>query len=214
MKKTTTISIMSICALAILIFSACNERKSKSYDDYRGYVITRVDSPDRYYDTEWDELERDYIAKKDKVEADVNNMSEEAKAEYRDLDTRWNEFKASYNDRRAKREMEKFQAILVPSDVSADFSNVTAERLLPVYTYFVDYVDNHKDDFTREQWGQVELVYERLDTRKNEVEKDLPKGDNTKIAAQKVRYSAIKTVNRPGTKPEENEEAKEQAEMK
>ena len=204
--------MMSICGMMIFIFNACNKNKSEAYDDYRKYVTTKVDSADRYFDREWDELERDYEAKKANVDRDIDKLDDKTKAEYRELDDRWNKFKAEYQDHRTQKDMETFRSKLLPADVSNDFSNVGPDRLLAVYTYFVDYVDNHKDEFTREQWDQIELLYERLDTHKNEVEKNLPSGDNGKIATQKLRYAAIKTVNRPTTKPEENEKAKEKAE--
>jgi len=42
------------------------------------------------------------------------------------------------------------------------------------------------------------------------VKKELPKGDN-KIAGLKIKFSAIKTTHRGGTKGEENKAAKEKA---
>ncbi|MBL0341361.1 MAG: hypothetical protein IPP71_10715 [Bacteroidetes bacterium] len=67
----------------------------------------------------------------------------------------------------------------------------------------------HKDDLTREQWDRVELLWEALGTRKNEVERELKSSDNIKIAEQKVRFGAIKAANRPSAKLEENAEAKQ-----
>ena len=52
-------------------------------------------------------------------------------------------------------------------------------------------------------------MYEALDTRKNEVEKELATKDNMAIAKEKVRFVTIKAMNRPTAKEKENSDAKE-----
>src|SRR6185436_17317270 len=62
------------------------------------------------------------------------------------------------------------------------FGFVTADNIHEVYKNFVNTVADHKNDYTREDWDEIKVLYEALDTRKNTVEKELPDGDNTKIA--------------------------------
>jgi hypothetical protein len=40
-------------------------------------------------------------------------------------------------------------------------------------------------EYTREDWDEIKVLYEALDTRKNTVEKDLASSDNMKIAGKK-----------------------------
>ena len=88
------------------------------------------------------------------------------------------------------------------------FEFMTAKNALETYQNFVTVVDNNQDTYSREDWDEIKLLYEAMDTRKNEIEKDLPRADNNKIAGLKIKFATINTLNRPGSKVEENEDAK------
>jgi len=53
------------------------------------------------------------------------------------------------------------------------------------------------------------VLYEALDTRKNEVEKNLSTKDNLKIAKEKIRFASIESIERPLSKVSENSDAKQ-----
>ena len=89
------------------------------------------------------------------------------------------------------------------------FDYVTADNIHDVYKNFVNTVADNKDNFTREDWDEIKVLYEALDSRKNAVEKDLKTADNLKIAQLKIRFAAIKSLNRGGSKVVENEKAKQ-----
>ena len=80
--------------------------------------------------------------------------------------------------------------------------------MLEVHQHFVSTVDALKDNLTREQWDRVEMMWERLDTRKNELEGDMKSDVKMAIAEQKIVYGSIKVANRPVAKGEENADAK------
>ena len=90
------------------------------------------------------------------------------------------------------------------------FGFVTADNILSVYKNFVNTVADNKNNYSREDWDEIKVLYEALDTRKNTVEKDLSGSDNLKIAGLKIRFATIKATHRGGTKGAENEAAKEQ----
>lgn len=96
---------------------------------------------------------------------------------------------------------------MIGTDLKFDF--VTANNLLSVFRTFVNTVQDNRNTYTREDWDEIKVLYEALDTRKNAVEKELPKGDNLKIAGLKIKFSTIKATHRGGTKGEENKEAKQ-----
>lgn len=98
---------------------------------------------------------------------------------------------------------------VVGNDMS--FSNVTGANILSVYKSFVNTVADNRNSYSREDWDEIKVLYEALDTRKNTVEKDAPRGDNTKIAGLKIKFAAIKGTNRGGTKGQENQDAKDKA---
>ena len=98
---------------------------------------------------------------------------------------------------------------MIGTDMSFGFAN--ANNLLSIYRKFVNTVADNRNSYSREDWDEIKVLYEALDTRKNTVEKQLPDGDNTKIAGLKIKFSAIKATHRGGTKGEENKAAKEKA---
>jgi hypothetical protein len=98
---------------------------------------------------------------------------------------------------------------VVGSDMSFAFAN--AGNLLSIYRNFVNTVADNRNNYSREDWDEIKVLYEALDTRKNTVEKELPKGDNTKIAGLKIKFALIKATHRGGTKGAENKEAKQKS---
>jgi hypothetical protein len=100
-----------------------------------------------------------------------------------------------------------FGAGKVGNDMS--FNWVNKDNIHSVYQNFVHTVENNKSKYTREDWDEIKLMYEALDSRKNTVEKEgLSASDNHKIAALKLKFAPMYTVNRLSAKSRENEEAK------
>jgi hypothetical protein len=83
-------------------------------------------------------------------------------------------------------------------------------NILTVYdTIFQSYKDS-KSDLSREDYDEIKLMYEALDSRKKTVEKEgLSPSDNVKIASIKFKFGPMFKVNRMGAKSKENDEAKE-----
>lgn len=210
--------ILSIIALTVGSFAivACSEEKKaeKSYEDFKAYVSERRDSAEAYYDKDWETLESEYNEKRVKAEEKIGDWNDEMRAEYASLQSEWDSFREDYvNEKERRDNITKTDALLVdlfPTGINSDLSAVTAANLLEVHTHFVNYVEVHKDEMSREQWDRVELLWETLGTKKNEVEKDLKSADNLKIAELKIKYGAIKATNRPTAKMEENAEAKKE----
>lgn len=88
------------------------------------------------------------------------------------------------------------------------FEFVTAQNIYGIYKNFVNTVADNKNEYSREDWDEIKVLYEALDTKKNTVEKDLSGSDNRQIALLKVRFATIKATHRAGTKGNENEAAK------
>jgi hypothetical protein len=101
-----------------------------------------------------------------------------------------------------------FGAGRVGEDMS--FAWVNKDNILKVYdNFFQSYKDN-KGNFSREDYDEIKLMYEALDSRKNTVEKEgLSAEDNGKIASIKFKFSPMFKMKRIGAKSRENAEAKE-----
>ncbi|MDI6051031.1 hypothetical protein QLS31_14455 [Flavobacterium sp. XS2P24] len=90
------------------------------------------------------------------------------------------------------------------------FTWVNKDNILGVYQQFVSTVETNKDAYSREDWDEIKLMYEALDSRKNTVEKEgLSGDDNRKIASLKLKFAPMYTVNRMGAKSGEMKKAKE-----
>ena len=101
-----------------------------------------------------------------------------------------------------------FGAGKIGEDMS--FAWVNKDNILKTYeTFFQSYKDN-KSNFSREDYDEVKLMYEALDSRKNTVEKEgLTSDDNSKIASIKLKFGPMFKINRIGAKSREAEKAKE-----
>ena len=103
-------------------------------------------------------------------------------------------------------------ALFGSSDIGDDmaFTWVNKDNILKVYDQFTSTVTKNKETYSREDWDEIKLLYEALDTRKNTVENEgLSGSDNMKIASIKFKFAPMLTVNRMGEKSKENSDAKE-----
>lgn len=219
--------LVVIAATVMIGFSACkdsaNDAAKKNAENFTQYVDSVDNASPVYTEANWtaiDEGYRERAAKAEaaleKLEADEKAKTEAAKAKYAALKTRY-EAKIKEAQIPATPSASDYRSVLRTrlfgeGKVGADmnFSFVNADNILSTYQNFVDAVDKGKDEFTREDWDEIKVLYEGLDSRKNTVEKEgLKAADNLKIAALKLKFARIKSINRPGAKVEENVESKQ-----
>ena len=218
--------ISKLVAATVMVcvgFTACDsndneiERDLSKLDAY----LDSVKSVKPVYSEEgWATIKTEYNRTIDKVEvageelsSDANKKLEEVKAEYNKLK---DDYEVHIADKKKDAETNDYKVTLRKSlfgeqQVGADmqFSWVTAKNALSVYDRFVNTVKENRDKYSREDWDEIKTLYEALDTRKNEIEKDLEGSDNLKIAKLKVQFAGLKAVRRPASKIGENEEAKD-----
>ncbi len=210
-------------ALIALGFASCKDEKEvqaeKAVDNYVIYVdsIEKVAIEDAQ--NNWDGIDAAYQLRMSEAEANLANLKDSVKAQERILAS-----KGKYEVIRTKMVVKTVAAPVVTSkqklrntlfgegkigdDMS--FAWVNAANIHDVYQTFIHTAEDNKDSYTREDWDEIKLMYEALDSRKNTVEKEgLTKEDNKKIAALKFKFGPMMTVNRMGAKSEEMKEAKE-----
>jgi hypothetical protein len=223
MKK---INVMLGAALLITGFSACKSSLTEAQQDAMN-VNKYVDSIEAltpvYTSVYWGDLENGYQARVVKYNATKASLDASDKAKVEASKEQYVALKTTYEvkikeaepvivatpDFRQVLRNKLFGEGVVGNDMSFGFA--TAQNLLSIYRNFVNTVADNKNNYSREDWDEIKVLYEALDTRKNTVEKDLPKGDNMKIAGLKIKFSAIKATHRGGTKGAENKAAKEKA---
>jgi hypothetical protein len=216
-----------VAATTVVIgYNACNSPVKEAQQDAEN-LTTYVDSVDKltpvYTASYWTDLDNGYQARLSRAESAMAELEaadkaklEASKAKYEALRATYEanikqaEAAASTPDFRQVLRNQLFGEGVVGNDMTFAFAN--ADNLLSIYRNFVNTVDANKNTYSREDWDEIKVLYEALDTRKNTVEKDLPKGDNNKIAGLKIKFSSIKATHRGGTKGEENQAAKDKAE--
>jgi hypothetical protein len=210
-------------ALVALVFTSCKDEKvtaaEKSVDTYVVYVdsIGNIDAAE--VKTNWQSINDSYQIRVTEAEMALDNLKEREAAQVR-IDAS----KAKFEALRVQMEAElQAQAALNTKQAlrnsmfgegkvgdDMNFAWVTKDNILAVYEQFVNTADANKDNYSREDWDEIKLMYEALDSRKNTVENEgLSSDDNKKIAGLKLKFAPMLTFNRVGAKTEEMKEAKQ-----
>jgi beta-xylosidase len=212
MKKLTLIFSSAV----LLGLASCASKENMSQKELNNYIDSVKKVNPEYTDTYWTSIDEGYKVREAKAAAAANDEArkkelEKSRADYEELKTKYqaevqkNKEQAYNNKKQALRDA-LFGEGKIGTDMS--FSWVTAQNIKDVYVSFVNTVADNKKTYSREDWDEIKVLYEALDTRKNEVEKELSSKDNMKIAKEKIRFASIETVERPLAKMSENSEAK------
>lgn len=213
-------------AVIALGFSSCkNEEEMKAEKSVETYIVY-VDSLNKmdFATTKenWKSIQANYELRNEEAEIALSNLKNDIKAQER-IDAsraKFEELKAKMDaeveaENQAKIAANPKQklrnALFGEGKVGDDmnFNWVNAKNILSVYQLFVDTAHKNKDSYTREDWDEVKLMYEALDSRKNTVENEgLTSSDNSKISGLKLKFAPMYTLNRMGAKSEEMSKAK------
>ncbi len=220
MKKRNLLLGVAIISLA---FTSCKDEKvvaaEKSVDTYVVYVDSVGNIEATEAKANWQAIDDSYQIRVVEADLALENLKEKeaaqakidaSKAKYEALKAQIEadmQAEAATNSKQALRNA-LFGEGKIGSDMNFDWVN--KDNILAVYQNFVDAADANKDNYSREDWDEVKLLYEALDSRKNTVEKEgLTSSDNRKIAGLKLKFAPMFTFNRIGAKTEEMQEAKE-----
>ena len=215
-------------AIGIIGFVACNNAANEEAEQDAAFLNQYVDSVSNltpvYTQENWTVIDNAYQERAMKAESKLAGLKAEDKAKAEASKVKYAELKATYAAKIKEREdaatakaaTPDYRQILrtnlfgegkIGSDMQFGFVN--GKNILSVYQNFVDKVADNKKKYTREDWDEIKVLYEALDTRKNEVEKDLASGDNMKIAGLKIRFASIVATHRGGAKVTENANSKQ-----
>jgi len=212
---------LGLVALAT-VFTSCKDEKQemaqKSVDSYEKYVDSISNVAQAEAAANWEAIQTDYEKMKMDAEASLAEAKDKEALQTKvdNSSTKYEEYKVKVVAENEKMNAENskmmmYKSFFGDSYVSDDmkFNWVNKDNILSVYENFYATVEKNKDSYSREDWDEIKLTYEALDTRKNTVENEgLSSSDNLKIAGIKVKFAPMYTVNRMGSKSEENADAK------
>lgn len=214
------IQILSAIVLIALGFTSCKDEKQeqakKTIDSYVAYVDSVKNVAAEDLKADWAAVEAEYDRRAENAQLALANIKDNT-AETERINTskiKYEEFKNEMAAKLAPPVSPKQQlrnALFGEGKIGDDmsFAWVNAKNIHSVYQQFVHTVENNKDSYSREDWDEIKLMYEALDSRKNTVEKEgLSAEDNRKIAGLKIKFAPMYTVNRMGAKSEETASAK------
>lgn len=215
MNKISRKHIKLIFALAfvVLSFESCKNEEQENakvaVEDYTKYVdsISKIATSEAL--TNWESIQTDLEKAKARAEVSLENVSDKKalQSSLNKVDVRYNGYKNSIQLEKYKKEAKKKQISkdlfgrIVTKDMK--FVWVNKDNILNVYENFVSTVKKNKDAYSLEDWDEVKLLYEALDSRKNEVEENgLTDSDYNKISRLKLKFGPMYRLNRMGAKSE------------
>jgi hypothetical protein len=219
MKKIKLIFVLITVAIGL---ASCKDEKQekaqKSLDVYAKYVDSVSAIAKEEANKNWEIIENNYTKLKTEAENSLANANDKTKLQssYDISKTKYEEFKTNILAEKEKNDANeaktnKYKILFGSGYVNDDmkFNWVNKDNILTVYETFVNTVHKNKDSYSREDWDEIKLVYEALDSRKNTVEKEgLTSHDNNKIALLKLKFAPMFTIKRMEAKSDETAEAK------
>ncbi len=215
-----------ITVFAIVALVACNNGTNKQelsaqVENLQKWIDSVKTANVVYDSTTWVALDGQYKAATADLTANADKLKEEEKAKLEASQKSWEEYKIAYvakmeestkasepamtgfNDE-AKIVMAKTIFGEVAMMNTMDFSWVNASNILSTYNGFYEKFKANQSSYDADQLAYVKALYEALDTRKNEVEKEKAfKGsDNIKIAQTKTKFAVLFASEKTGSKSE------------
>ncbi len=221
-----TVYLMGSIAIAVTTFTACSSNSNDAAKNDAEKVGQYVDSVNAltpvYTEANWTAINNGYQERTAQAEKTSAMLAASDKEKLDASKEKYAALKVSYTAKIKDSEVAAMAAtpdyrmslrnkLFGEGKVGTDmkFGFVTGENILSVYKSFVNTVADNKKVYTREDWDEIKVLYEALDTRKNVVEKELSGSDNMKIAGLKIRFASILDTHRAGTKVTENADAKQ-----
>ncbi|NMH24639.1 DUF6565 domain-containing protein [Flavobacterium solisilvae] len=211
-------ALFSIVALLISCKDEQQVKVEKLTESYSKYLDSLTLEKSDEIVSKWNEIEKEFDNKTTALKSEINQLDnkDEFEKKFAAVGIRYEDFKKDILVKKAEidaknaqltRNKELFGTQFIHDDMK--FEWVNKDNILAVYDQFVTTVQKNKDTYSREDWDEIKLLYEALDSRKNTVEKQgLTSKDNMKIAGLKLKFAPMYTVNRMGAKSEENANAK------
>ncbi|MBM6498549.1 DUF6565 domain-containing protein [Flavobacterium macrobrachii] len=211
-------ALFSIVALLISCKDEQQVKVEKLTESYSKYLDSLTLEKSEEIVSKWNEIENEFNNKTTALKNEINQLDDKDDFEkkFAAVGIRYEDFKKDILVKKAEidaknaqltRNKELFGSQFIHDDMK--FEWVNKDNILAVYDQFVTTVQKNKDTYSREDWDEIKLLYEALDSRKNTVEKQgLTSKDNMKIAGLKLKFAPMYTVNRMGAKSEENANAK------
>lgn len=204
-------------AIAVTLASCKNEEQKmadEKVEQFKVFVDSISDIAMDNATVNWVNIQNEYEHSKNEAKQTLAKLDNKVNLDsiLKKADSKYEIFKAKVIAKRDIMLRENLRNSLFTEKVGEDmkFEWVNKSNIAAVYEHFVATVDQNKSVYSREDWDEIKLIYEALDSRKNAVEKEgITTKDNIKIAGLKIKFTTIYQINRATAKYRENAEAKQ-----
>ncbi len=206
-----------LTALAAIV-SSCKDEKQEmakqKVEHFKMYVDSISEVATEKTSENWESIQVKYDKTKQEATEAIDKLENKMDMDsiISKTDSKYEEYKAKVIAKKEALLENNFRNNLFTKKVNNDlnFEWVNKDNIADVYSNFVNTVEKNKKSYSRENWDEIKLVYEALDTRKNTVEKEgLSSKNNIKIAGLKIKFATMYQINRATAKSKENVDSKE-----
>lgn len=218
-KKMNILKLTLAIAAIGVVFTSCKDDQKEIAEKQVDRFVTYVDSISKVSAKDiaqnWNTIERDY--KNNMADANTAISTIKENSELQASIHKSSEQYAAYKADVEQMEAANFKLMMRKSLLGNNFNSgdmkftwINKDNILSVYQNFVDTAQKNKDSYSREDWDELKLLYEAIDSRKNTLENEgLTSSDNIQIAGLKLKFAPMYTFNRMGAKSDENAAAKQ-----
>jgi len=170
---------LALIALAAVVTSCKDEKQeaaNKKVEEFKVYVDSVSEVATEKTAENWEAIEARYDRTKQEAQDAIDKLENKMNMDsiINKTDSKYEEYKAKVVAKKEALSENTFRNSLFTQKVNNDlnFEWVNKDNIADVYSNFVDTVDKNKKSYSRENWDEIKIVYEALDTRKNTVEKE------------------------------------------
>ena len=217
--------ILASLTMIFFLFSACSRSNEAKMEEELKHMQTLMEDTrqDIKEDTRqrWEDIEAEFNEAQQKLDEGMSEMNDEMLDKYAKLKQEFNELRREYKDatseilsdpqevRISDRDWHTpmyikllFEPLMI-SEGDLTLNEVDANNITQVYANFVGVVNDHATKYSREDWDEVDILWDALNKRKNQVEGFLTMADKNEIGKYKTEYGALKATNKPVAKIKE-----------
>lgn len=216
------IKLISIIWTLCLVFTSCkdveNELARQNVDEYTSYVDSISNLKFAEAGSNWKNIEKGHDRYKSAANANLvdTKENENLKNDIDEASLKFQEFKLELDDKEGKaismRKDNLRMSLLGETYPNRDmkFEWINKDNILNVYQSFIDTAISNKNNYSKEDWDEIKLIYDAINIRKNTVENEgLTTSDNTRIAGLKLKFAPVYTLNKLSATSEDNAKVKQ-----
>jgi hypothetical protein len=169
------------------------ESAERELEEFRGWLNKQAEKGDTAIRREWPEVKEELRRRNAQLESRFDSLSEKSKAEYRDLQKRYQ----SWEERQERRMQQPLDAKKVTAWQEQllreydDLAQLQPSQMREAYLTFMGTVRTKRKNWTQSDWDYVDHVYGKLNERRGQLESQISTSDKLKIRTLQAEYLTL-----------------------